>query len=236
MKNFIKTFAVLGLITLFSVSAQAQIKYGVKGGLNLSDIAQNLKDSDEEMDTKMRIGYHIGATVDYTINEKVSLQSGLLLTSKGFKVEDSESEAGFSADYKVSGIVNYLEIPVHFAYKINDFQIYAGPYLAFGVGGKFKTEYSLTFNGNTESDSDETKLKPVFGEVAEGDLEEDEGAYNAFDYGLNFGIGYQVGPVLLNAGYSLGLGNFVPKYENSDNEDKVSNRVISVSATYFFGK
>jgi|TARA_B110000259_G_C13802917_1_gene317463 hypothetical protein len=54
-----------------------------------------------------------------------------------------------------------LEIPINAAYKINDFQIFAGPYIAFGLGGKNKEE--IKYDG--ESEEYKTKFKPKFGKA-----------------------------------------------------------------------
>lgn len=228
MKYFVRTFLICALV-VFSLQTQAQVKFGLKAGLNVNNVSQNFAESDWEFETKMRLAYNIGAIVDFGLSDALSLQSGLMFTSKGFSF-DLEEEWGEGTEGYDRIIFNYLEVPVNFAYKINGFQIYAGPYAAIGIGGKNK--WDVTYDG--DSDADEYKFKPVFGEVGEGDLGDDEDAYSAFDYGLNFGVGYQVGSVLINAGYSLGLGNITPAYEgdNDDRSDyKISNRVISLSVT-----
>ena len=111
-------------------------------------------------------------------------------------------------------------------------QIYAGPYVAFGLSGNIKYEFEETEYGGMVASADGTFiLTPTYGEIAEDrEFSKDEKPYNGFDTGLNFGIGYKVGSVMLNAGYSLGFGSIFPKYEGGDT--KVKNRVISISATY----
>jgi hypothetical protein len=234
MKYLLRAFVLCALI-VFSMQTQAQVKFGVKAGMNFDNISQNFAESDWEIPTKMRLAYNVGVTADFGLSDVLSLQSGLVLTSKGFSYDLDDEEFGEGIDGYYRWSANYLEVPVNFAYKISDFQVYAGPYVAIGIGGKWK--YDVTFDG--ESDSDEGKLKPAFGEVSDGDLAEDEEAYSALDYGLNFGIGYQVGPILINAGYSLGLGNATPAYEGDEDGErddyKMSNRVISLSFSYFFG-
>ena len=241
MSNFPKIFAVIAIIAFFSNNTQAQNKkvtFGVKAGLNIANVS--VSGTEEDVDTKMHMGFQLGGVVDYAINKKISLQSGLSFTSKGFNTENSDSEDGYSSKSSSSANFNYLEIPFQVAYRINNFQIYAGPYIAFGIGGKSKSDYSYSYtdpySGETYSDSDsnESKLKPVFGEITDSDeFADDEEPFNAFDSGLNFGIGYQVGPVIINAGYSLGFSNII-RYEGMD--FKVKNRVITISATYMFGK
>lgn len=239
MKCLTKFLVIIGLVT-FSLQTQAQVKFGLKAGMNVNNISQNFKESDWEFETKMRLAYHFGATIDYGLSDALSLQSGLLFTSKGFSYDlEEDLDDGETVDGYYRAIFNYLEIPINFAYKINDFQIYAGPYLAIGIGGKNKWDLTYKYDGDEYSESDEYNFKPVFGEVGEGDLDDDEDAYSALDYGLNLGVGYQTGPILINAGYSLGLGNLTPAYEGDDDDRgdyKISNRVISLSVSYFFGE
>ena len=238
MKNFLKLFALI-LVLGISSQVSGQILFGIKAGLNGNNISQNFKESDWEDDTKMRAGFHLGLTVDYELSEQLSLQSGLLYSSKGYSID---LEADLDPDETVDGyqraIVNYLEIPIHFAYKMNDLQLYAGPYIGIGIGGKMKWDVTYKYDGEEYKSDGDISLKPVFGEVDSNDLDDDESPYNALDFGLNLGAGYQVGPILINAGYSLGLGNLTPKEKDSDfdpKDMKTSNRVLSLSVSYFFG-
>jgi len=238
MKKLSLLFAI---VLAFAVASQAQIKIGAKAGVNINNMAFDYANSDFEPETKMGLGFHFGATAEYGISDQIAVQSGLLFTRKGFSFDIEEAWGGEGVD--VEGydrmMVNYLEIPIHAAYKFGGFQVYAGPYFAFGIGGKNKWDVTVSGDGFEESDSDETSLKPVFGEVDYENLDEDESPYRAFDAGLNFGIGYQMDKLLINAGYSLGLVNTAPSsVKGNDDYDaadqKSTHRVISVSVSYFF--
>lgn len=246
-------FLMLIALAALTFSASAQINFGIKVGGNLSNVKQDYKDSDYEIATKMKIGFHIGLTSDIPINEMFSFQPGLLFTTKGYNLDLDELFEDFEGDIPRSvnadGIeidgyartsLNYIEIPLNIAFKANDFQIFAGPYLALGIGGKDKMDFSVSAMGYSEDFKEEIKLKPAFGEVKDEDLGDDESAFSALDYGLNFGLGYNVGPILIQAGYSLGLGNITPKYEGMSDTDRSDykdlNRVITLSVSYFFGE
>ncbi len=86
----------------------------------------------------------------------------------------------------------YLQIPVHFAYKQDvtpgtRIVFHAGPYVAYGVGGKSKVTA-----GNVTLESD-----MVFGE---GILQ-----FKSFDAGLGLGVGAEFGPIILDLGWDMGL-------------------------------
>jgi hypothetical protein len=61
----------------------------------------------------------------------------------------------------------------------------------------------------------------------------------ALNFGLGFGLGFKTGPILINAGYELGLTNLTPKWGGDGEDDrddyKITNGVINVSVSYFFG-
>lgn len=243
MKTLIKSLMALALV-LFVYQAQAQITFGVKAGANMNNLMQSYDVAEDEMPYKMSIGLHAGVTVDYALSENMSLQSGLTFIQKGANVdiEQMYKDIGVTGDFTVDGKINscvrYLELPVNFAYKTGDLQIFAGPYVAMSLGGKVVSDYSVSVDGTEAmSEKDEFTLKPIFGEVAEGDLADDESSVNALDFGVNVGAGYNVGPVVISAAYSLGLGNLTVGYEGSDYDpatEKISNSVISLSVGYSF--
>ncbi|MFO7864766.1 MAG: outer membrane beta-barrel protein, partial [Salinivirgaceae bacterium] len=136
-----------------------------------------------------------------------------------------------------------------------------GPYFAVGIGGSLKHDYTYEENGREVSskrlfDESSYKLKPVYGkvdqELYEEFMEDNQlyELYRAFDFGLNFGLGYEFEGFLFNIGYSLGLVNLNPDYEpgifsnnwyapdvDSDifTENFVKkNRVFTFSVAYLF--
>lgn len=151
MKKFLMT-AVLGM---FALAGFSQVKWDARLGVNFSNLTG-------DGDTKALTGFTLGVGMDYGFSENWSLQSGLMFTSKGFKVKDA---------FKARPI--YLDIPILAAYKFNisdntKFVINAGPYLAFGLGGKVKYD-----GGGDEK---------VFG---------DDG-WKRFDLGIQYGIGLEL--------------------------------------------
>lgn len=248
MKKLKISFALI-ILACLTFSASAQINIGIKVGGNLSDIQQDFKDSEWEAPTQMKVGFHLGLIADMPLNDMFSFQPGLLFTTKGCKYDLNElfgdippvkaTNDGVETDGYMRTSLNYIEIPLNVAFKANNFQIFAGPYLAMGIGGKHKSDYKLSFMGYSETFKEEIKLKPAFGVVKDSDLGDKEDAFTALDYGINVGLGYMIGPILIQGGYSLGLGNITPKYEGDSDTDrsdyKQTNRVITLSASYFFG-
>jgi hypothetical protein len=263
MKLKMKKINVLLILTGLILSSQAfsQVKFGVKTGMNLSNMKFNINsDYEDEPETKIKMGYQFGLIADIPLLQNtLSLQPGLLYNNKGYSADIEkmlEDESGTDIE-DFEGYVrvnyNYIELPVSFVYKNNGFQLSAGPYVAIGVGGSFKNDFSFVADGEDFDsgdffDEDSYKMKPVIGTVDDDMFEDyldDEDVmelYRAFDFGMNLGVGYQVKSILFNAGYSMGLINLTPKYDALDydmDEDYTKNVVqknkgFNFSVSYFF--
>ncbi|SFF16203.1 porin family protein [Spirosoma endophyticum] len=111
------------------LSAQAQLRFGVMGGFQSSQLHASA--SGVRLSTSGLLGIHIGGVVEYAVNEKLYIQPGLMLSFKGGNYRD-----GFDA-YKTS--LTYLEVPVQAIYKheIGSGKLVGGigPYFGFLMGG-----------------------------------------------------------------------------------------------------
>ena len=230
-----KVFTILcaAMLSLASLPTFAQFKLGVTVGVSSNSFGYNYEDSDDEDEeqdaTKSKIGYKVGLAAEYSFVEALSLQTGVLLSNKGAKYEIEES----GNSYKGKNSLNYMEIPLNLAFKFNNFQVHAGPYVGFGLSGK--SEYEGTSGGNSVSEESTIKFKNNITESNLDDLDADATYMRRTDVGLNLGVGYRFGSVLVTATYSKGLSNLYPTYEgDDDDDDKVTNKGISLAATWFF--
>jgi len=235
----IKIFAIGLLLILFSLPAVAQMKIGIKAGANMNNVRQNFKESSAEINTRILFAYHAGVLMDYSISDKISLQPGLFYSRKGFsldwesELQGEESFEGFDRTY-----FDYIELPVHLAYKFRNIQLYAGPYVSSGIGGKNKMDFSYEMQGNKVDLKDDFQMRPFLKkEVKESDLKDDESPYYGLDYGINVGVGFTRGQFMINTGYSNGFGNLVTNtsdFPNDRKDNKLNNTGFNISLTYFF--
>lgn len=204
MKTTFRT-CLVAIALLIGVNTYAQdnpITFGVKGGVNLSNFGG---DGADGMDAK--IGFNVGLTVDYALTQDLYLLTGLEFTMKGGKDEGSVSM--IHPDYgtiSFSGKENdnpmYLQIPIHLGYKLavtdaTKIVFRAGPYVAYGIGGKTKVEGKFIKDGTTidlDGDSD------FFG----------KDMAKRFDFGLGLGVGAEFGKIGATLGYDFGLANIAP--------------------------
>lgn len=208
--------SVLAVAVLF-IGAQAQITFAPRVGLNMANIG-----GDETDDYKMKIGMQIGLVTDIAFSDAISLQTGLLFSQKGTKIDDD----AFSDPIKIN--VNYLEIPINAVYGLdlggNTLQFLAGPYVGIGLSGKAKSD----MDGFEDAD-----IQFVNDYI---DADADKSPMKRFDFGLNIGAGYKINNIQIQANYGLGFVNLIPDYDGEAPDDKNTNGVIQFSVAYFFGK
>lgn len=204
-------FAIPVILFFMVTNAFAQTSFGIKGGLNLTDV----KTSEDEDDSASSIkpGFHIGAILDQSINDAFSIETGLILDTKGVTYKDEFGNATYNT--------YYLNIPINFkaGYNYGNLKIFgtAGPYVATALSSKIK------FTG---------EAKEIFGDETEVEISNDEtGSIKRIDFGIAFGAGVEINRFQFSAGYDLGLTDFTNSTESS-----AYNRAFKISAAYLFGK
>ena len=214
MKNLITLFVFVIVLTTTSESF-AQI-FRAKAGLNLSTMLIKNDKRTYSDDFKMKPGFHIGATAEFPIDEMFSFETGLLLSTKGYKISNE--------DYERKVILNYLDIPLTGKawFDIEGAKVYGvfGPYVGMGLSGKSKHEQ--TDYGEMETGESDI----VWGsEKGKSDLKR-------LDFGLTVGTGVEINAIQIGLAYNLGLANISV---STDDSHKIKNRVLALSVGYKFG-
>lgn len=162
--------AVVLAIALSAISANAQVGFGVKGGLNLTKLNVN----NPEVSYDSRSGYHAGLFLRGKFN-KVAIQPELLFfTQRGeFKSTLLTAQESFT----------YLSIPLIFKfYTVGGLNLQVGPQFGFLIDGDRKVS---TFTGSGTYDiTDYYKKSDV--SVSLG------GGYD-FGVGLGLDVRYNIG-------------------------------------------
>jgi len=215
MKNFSKLLMVLSLIVITSQTF-AQVNFGLRIGTNFSKQLYQYDGEDAFDDMKMLPGGNLGFVLDIEVNEPLSIETGMLLNTKGYRRKWTEADT----DYKLYNYLAYLDVPINAKYTFDlggpRFYLNAGPYLAFAVFGKAAAVSSDPAEGTSEID------------IEFGNEEIDD--YKRFDFGFNIGGGFEFGSFVIGANYGLGLKNI-----GTIDDLKIKNRVLSVSIGVNFG-
>jgi hypothetical protein len=220
---------------------------------------------------KAIIAPQFGAVLDVRFG-KLALQPAVLFSQKGVdQTLDVTTTTKFlfgsnpfeertqNEKLQSSSRANYLEIPINLVYTAggdHGFQIFAGPYVAFGMGGRAEIEEQGTnpdtspsiYNDNYYSYFNTfflfrdtypgAPLNNFSAAVSPASYQANSGAAVArrFDAGVNAGIGYRFSALQVQLGYGLGLVNQQPGKAPTFSTEPTAyrQRVTQLTATYFF--
>ncbi len=213
MKKLLMIIAIV-LFGFTDVNGQDKMEFGIKGGVNLSDITG---DGVESFDG--RKCFHFGVVMEIPISKKLSFQSELLYSCQGSDyggIVDSSIDEPTTVIRKASTYdgtikVDYLNVPLLAKYYIVEgLHAEVGPQVGFLLSAK--NEYESDFDSGEDDIKDYVK---------------------GIDFGIDFGLGYKLdNGINFGARYNLGLT------DSNDDPDLVNvtykNSVIQFSLGYFF--
>jgi len=134
MKKILMTVAFAALAI---AGANAQVKFGVRAGLNHTD--QAAKEYDIKQETVPRISFYVGGLAEYAFNDVVLMDAGLTYSNQGYKTKIGDGKV----------IDHTLNLPIWFKYDFAGFRPKAGIYAGYILSQQLKG------NGNSRTvDSD----------------------------------------------------------------------------------
>ena len=132
MKKNILSLAVIVAALAFAMPSQAQIKFGIKGGLNVDNI--NLKHAQANVSAKNRTGFFAGVTADVTIPlAGLGADIAVLYDNKVVGISDGTTEANKT--------LHYIDLPINAKYTVGfsslvSAYIATGPQFSWNVGDR----------------------------------------------------------------------------------------------------
>jgi len=215
-----------------SFLAGAQKVVGLKGGINISNLANTFEAGVDESNNLQ--SFHAGITANFPAL-LFSFQPSLLVTGKGSQVTYGDPYSG--GDYFVTTTNPiYLEVPatfnlnLHFGGKTG---VYAGagPYFAMGFAGRQSTHgrnNGTDFSHSEKIDySDDDPTTPAEEGAAYGRLKR-------FDYGLTVNAGAILAGLMVSAFYDFGFPQ-INSMSNAGQNDNLKNRTLGFSVGFMFG-
>ncbi len=151
-------------ILVFTLNMNAQISFGAKTGLNISNITGDATDGNE-----VKVGLAIGAVAEFKLSESFAIQPEIIYSSQGSDTKNSN----------VKLKMNYLNVPLMAKYyPTENLSLQLGPQVGFLVSAKVD-------NGKTSVKVDDN-LKTI-------DLGLSFGVGYKLDFGLFFDARYNLG-------------------------------------------
>ncbi|SDK79811.1 outer membrane insertion C-terminal signal [Salinimicrobium catena] len=136
MKKFF-FLSILFLLFFISGYSQKDLKFGIKGGINLSEMRSN-----EFQNKEGHTGYHLGALVSFPLAGRFSLETGLGYSTQGGTAEFSNEVGKTRAEMDL----DYLQLPVMIKILVvPKLSINAGTYLNFLVHEEIGAEHTSPF-------------------------------------------------------------------------------------------
>ncbi len=214
MKNYyLKTLSFLVAFVFVAGIAQAQVKFGIKAGVNFSSLMgfeDNLVTGDgEKMSTEMLVGYQGGLSLHIGMGSfffQPELEYSLQGTAAKLESEADDEEIE-SENLKL----HYIKLPMYLGYK---YGLNMDSDILFGIGG---------YAGYLVSEDKfykDLKLK-------------------SFDYGLSAMVGVDYVNMSFSLSYDLGLVDLIGRDGWSELKQEkdlsgLKNSCIKVSASYYF--
>lgn len=203
MKNIVLAISVvlLSATTIYAQADDTTTQFGVKGGLNLSNIT-----GDDVGDLDSRTSFHLGLFLEVPVSERFSFQPEVLYSGQGFTVlsrnQDDIFDVGDNVEYQLS----YIQVPLMAKlYLVKGLYAEAGPQFGFKV-------------------KEEIDYKPA----AEGGdmvIDANDSSISDFDTSIAVGAGYKFGNgFLVSARYTYGLTNIFKDnsvFQNADAKNSV---------------
>ena len=210
MKAYEKVITLIVLVaaTYFAVPANAQLKFGIKGGLNITDMSL----SNDVFETSNRTGFFIGPTIKFTLPiVGLGIDASALYDQREGEVNvEADDNTLVSTRLKQKSI----NIPINLRYDIGlgslaAVYLAAGPQFGFNVGDKNQSLYK---------------------DVAEWRL-------NTSNFSVNVGAGVMLlGHLQVGANYNIVCGKTgeITVLDGAESVLRGRSNTWQISAAYYF--
>lgn len=225
---------VVAALAMLFTSIHANAQFGIRAGGNLYNvIAKNSYGNNAYDDPKLNKGFHVGVTYDLPLGENFSLQPAAVFSTKGYRILREEETYSIQSNMRPY----YIEVPVNFLFtpELGNGRLIlgAGPYVAYGIGGKGKYHGKTLVQDVVISDVQNANLQFVndFTEVQAG-----KWTYaRPLDFGFQVVEGYRFNNNLyFQLMGQLGLANIRPKSSGAAPDGRLKNIGMALSVGYIF--
>ena len=220
--NVFKRIVFCTLLLAGSTICSGQ-EISIRGGYNMSRIIFKQESRTIE-GVQSNPGFNLGTIIAFPLKGRLSLETGLLFTSKGFQQKGVDPSGTLYYSFKRD--MYYLEVPVLMkgSFPVGKVELFGmiGPYVAYGLYGYDHT----TGTGEYSSAVEKTSVKWGNDEYYKLDR---------LDYGPKFGAGININKFQLGVSYGLGLKNYsnisTLKQKNRVVEIYIACKIVSLKRT-----
>lgn len=114
------------------------VVFGCRAGVNIASLGV------ADGKCSMKTGVHVGPSADIRLSNSLYLNTSILFSQKGYKY-NGKIRIHYERLYDYYDILEkataqFVMLPIQLSYRIGMFQISAGPYLDYGIGGTIEIE------------------------------------------------------------------------------------------------
>ncbi|MEP7164617.1 MAG: porin family protein [Ferruginibacter sp.] len=244
-----KKLILIAVFALTTSIVTAQVSFGIHVGGNFAftQIKQDdINGNSEKEDTDPKIGVKAGVVANIPLGP-VSFCPGINFVQKGFKIKSTTTTTigGFTStttdDTKTT--LNYVEIPLNFAYSIpvGDSKVYfgLGPVIGLGISGKSKGESTNSTTGfPTTTDKFDYKIKFDGKKYDPNSTSPDpDGHLKRFNIGADVMAGFRMSMgIFVQVGYTYDFMNIDPEKDTQNaGHPSFKTSGVSLSVGYMIG-
>jgi len=223
------------IFCLLCITSYAQLKIGVKGGANYTNVIGKDGNGDKAAGHKFIPGFHAGLLFEYGLSQDISLQTEGVYSTKGFRLKNTSTSSpspSTTIDQKFDVQYNlaYIDVPFLLNIYFGEMASYIGigPQLSFLASSKWDGTATTT---STTTNPPNPPATSTFDYTVAGN---DKKGYALVDFSAVIGTGskWESGiEYCLRAGY--GFTN-VNDPSTSGSNDVLHNLVFTVSLGYGF--
>ena len=229
---------LLPTLALLSVTsaAQAQVRLSAGPQVGYTLASADYKDGNATFDNRYRSGFSGGLTAEVGLGHLL-IRPAVQYAQKGYNQEYTPDPAfGYSGHISTRTRIDYLTVPLNIGYALHGdgqgFQVFAGAYLGFVLGGHYHSESEITapYTNGTQYGTYDGRIVTDKTPSNYNDL-----PVRSTDFGVQGGVGYRYQRLLAQLEYSVGLRNVDPPDNAGNPSPTYHNRVFQLSLGYLFG-
>ncbi len=189
-------------------------KYGIKGGINLSNFFGKDAEIAGIIESDIKIGYTTGLFGTLFLKDTIAIQPEVLFTLKGERAVIFGVEASHNNLYYIDiPLLLKLYLPEQRRYPVKP-NLFVGPYFGINLWNRAVAKDELADNLEAMGEDTEVEYEDV----------------RKLDYGFVFGLGMDFRTLLLEGRYSLGITTT----DDSDFDLDLKNQSIAIMLGLIF--
>ena len=221
-------FIIAAMLVTFQANAQKKFTYGIKGGMNNTEVTNLWTNNSNELGFKnadLRRFLNIGAFAEWRIASFFAVSPELVYSGQG--IRDKTDNSIFINDIKVGEMkidskmnLSYINVPIMLKiYPFKWLSVDFGPQMGLLVAAKTKVDITAKIGGEVQNDKESIDIKDHI---------------ETFDFGVGVGLTFNFNKhIFFQPRYYFGLTEVI-KNPTDLNDQKHNNLMIQFNLGYRF--